>query len=163
MWKPSTTFLIISTWKQRFTQEIQWRRSNLQRNFMQLWLRKTLGLVLCCSLLSSLSLCSLSYSSRISAGVRFLSTTCTAIITIRCWLWRYCMLPNTVYDVEAKTPDWQRVCVRNKNVPPSLPLPALSSQRYHRWLSSEHHSALRGKMFCLFVFKCYCLFAVFTS
>lgn len=40
---------------------------------------KTLGLVLCCSLLSSLSLCSLSYSSRISAGVRFLSTTYVAI------------------------------------------------------------------------------------
>lgn len=40
---------------------------------------KTLGLVLCCSLLSSLSLCSLSYSSRISAGVRFLSTTSIAI------------------------------------------------------------------------------------
>lgn len=39
---------------------------------------KTLGLVLCCSLLSSLSLCNLSYSSRISAGVLFLSTTYTA-------------------------------------------------------------------------------------
>jgi len=39
---------------------------------------KTLGLVLCCSLLSSLSLCSLSYSSRISAGVLFLSTTYAA-------------------------------------------------------------------------------------
>lgn len=37
------------------------------------WL--TLGLVRCCSLLSSLSLCSRSNSSRISAGVLLLSTT----------------------------------------------------------------------------------------
>lgn len=41
---------------------------------------QTLGLVLCCSLLSSLSLCSLSYSSRISAVVRFLSTTYTVLL-----------------------------------------------------------------------------------
>lgn len=38
------------------------------------WL--TLGLVRCCSLLSSLSLCSRSNSSLISAGVLLLSTTC---------------------------------------------------------------------------------------
>lgn len=38
--------------------------------------RLTLGLVRCCSLLSSLSLCSRSNSSLISAGVLLLSTTC---------------------------------------------------------------------------------------
>jgi len=37
----------------------------------------TFGLVRCCSLLSSLSLCKRSNSSLISAGVLFLSTTCS--------------------------------------------------------------------------------------
>lgn len=45
--------------------------------FRAVMMLQTLGFVLCCSLLSSLSPCSLSYSSRISAGVLFLSTTYT--------------------------------------------------------------------------------------
>lgn len=55
-----------------------WKYSTVETGpFRAVMMLQTLGFVLCCSLLSSLSLCSLSYSSRISAGVLFLSTTYT--------------------------------------------------------------------------------------